>query len=87
MDKSLLEAAADTLNDICEESSFQRIPGYVVKNELHVLKKKFDMVYDALKRGDDYDDKSFTAIIKSLQDIRKEAKTFKAGDEVPVSDQ
>lgn len=85
MNKSLLEAAADTLNDIRENDSFQRLPGHVINNELYVLKKKFDMMYDALKRGEDYDDKSFTFIIKSLQDIRKEAKVFKAGDNIPVS--
>jgi|694.fasta_scaffold05962_2 hypothetical protein len=85
MNKSLLEAAAASLDNICEDESFQRLPGHVVKNELYMLKKKFDMMYDALKSGADYDDKRFTSIIKSLQDIRKEAKSFKAGDAVPIS--
>jgi len=35
--------------------------------------------------GDDFDVKSFTAIIDKLNKIKKEAKAFNSEDDVPVS--
>lgn len=81
--KNLLAESQRVLQDL-NEAYFMRLPGNVINNELYVAQKALASIYSSLKNGDDFDDKAFSALIKKLNDIRKEAKSFKPGDDVPT---
>ena len=70
---------------LTEAKTFMRLPGHVIGNELYQAKQNLESIVSSLTNGDDYIDKEMTTLIKMLQNIRKEAKKFEVGDEVPVS--
>lgn len=79
---SIEEAVATVLN--LTEGTFYRLPSHVVKNELYVLSKAVPAFYNSLKNGGDLDMKELNSIIAKLTAIKKEAKAFKQGDDVPL---
>jgi hypothetical protein len=80
----LLKAANEVLSE-GKEGTFQRLPGHVINNELYVAKRDFESIVNSLLKDSDYDDKRFLNLISKLQFIRKQAKTFKIGDKIPVA--
>jgi hypothetical protein len=68
-----------------EAASFYRIPSNVIGNELYTVTRDLKMFADSQMNGNDFDVKSFSAIIGKLNKIKSEAKSFKSEDEVPVS--
>ena len=84
---SLCAAAHAALNGepLNEASNFSRLPSHVIGNELHVAMRNLTSIQSALKSGHDFDDKAFGKAIEALKKIRKSAKTFNDGDDVPLS--
>ena len=72
-------------NYINEAKTFMRLPGHVIGNELYMAKRHMESIYSRLTDGNDYIDKEMTTLIKLLQSIRKESKSFGNADEVPRS--
>ena len=70
---------------LAEQASFYRLPSNVVGNELYAVTRDLKMFADSQMNGNDFDVKSFSAIISKLNKIKSEAKLFKSEDEVPVS--
>jgi len=68
-----------------EAKTFMRLPGHVIGNELYMAKRHMESIYSRLTDGNDYIDKEMTTLIKLLQSIRKESKSFGNADEVPRS--
>ena len=62
-----------------------RLPGNVVGNELYVVNKDLASFTASQLNGDDFDAKRFDSIISRLTKIKKEAKGFADGADVPVS--
>jgi hypothetical protein len=74
---AIVEASSD--------NSFYRLPGHVINNELFVAVRNLNTLQSSLRNGNDLDLKSLKSVIKNLNDIAKQAKSFKASDEIPVS--
>jgi len=83
--KSLKDTAQSVLEGKPLEESFMRLPGHVIGNELYSVKQEFESFYSSQKNGNDFNAKALNDIIKSLQDIKKEAKKFNSPEDVPVS--
>lgn len=70
---------------IVESSTFSRLPGNVISNELYVATKDLKAFADSQTNGSDFDEKAFNKIINALKEIKLKAKRFDSQDEVPVS--
>ena len=83
--KTLLDAASSVLDEstLLREGTFMRLPTTVINNELFVTARSLKRVFDNFSYGSDFDPKEFDKIIKTLQEIRKKAKSFNSEDEVP----
>lgn len=80
---ALVSAADQCLNE--SANTFWRLPVHVINNELFVVRKVFSSIYENATNGDDFDPEMFAKLLSQLSKIKKEAKQFKVGDEVPVS--
>lgn len=67
-----------------EANSFHLLPSNVISNELYTTVKILNSIEDSLRNGNDFPDKEFGDLINKLQKIRKEAKQFKPGEEIPL---
>jgi len=66
------------------ETSFSRLPGNVINNELYIVQKNLRDFLICQRNGNDVNLKDLNKIIKDLQDIKKEVKEFNESDEVSV---
>jgi nucleoid DNA-binding protein len=73
------------LNEAASGADFYLLPGHVINNELFVAARNLNSMQSSLKNGNDFDLKGFKNMISILNDIAKQAKRFKTGDEIPVS--
>jgi len=66
------------------DEGFYRLPSHVVGNELYKAHKLLNYIYDSQKNGNDFDMKNINSLISQLQSIKKQAKQFNSGDDVPL---
>jgi hypothetical protein len=76
------------MNKIAEymaKNAFYRLPDKIVHTNVYRFKHNINSFCDKLLHGDDYDKKEAMALIKTLQDIDKEAKEFKTKEEATAA--
>jgi hypothetical protein len=82
--ESIDSTNSKTLEEATDDS-FYRLPGHVINNELFVAVRNLNTLQSSLRNGNDLDLKSLKSVIKNLNDIAKQAKSFKASDKIPLS--
>jgi hypothetical protein len=71
-----------TFTEFVNESTFMRLPKDVIGNDLYSVTNQLKSVYDSLNAGNDFKEQEFDAVIKRLQEIKKQAKKFKDNKEI-----
>jgi len=66
------------------ETSFLRLPGNVINNELYTVQNNLRDFFIRQRNGNDVNLKDLNKMIKDLQNIKKEVKEFNESDEVSV---
>ena len=87
-DTEIVKEFSESVKDaesIDESTTFSRLPGNVIGNELYVATKNLKSFMDSQTSGNDFDEKAFNNIISALKEIKLKAKRFDNTDEVPVS--
>lgn len=83
---TIFSAARQILDgETLTEAAFMRLPGHVIGNELWQANEALQSFTDSQLKGKDFNKKNFDGIIAQLLKIKKEAKGFADGEDVPVS--
>lgn len=67
------------------DEGYTRLPGHIINGDLYLTQRGLSAFIDSLKNGYNVDMQLLNTIIKRLNDIKKEVKTFNDEASIPVS--